>query len=96
MANVISYDLAILSEAKTEYESYAGEIQGLMEKIDRLVSGKLAEGWRGASYDAFMEQNQQVVKPAFDKMTKALNDIGQQIKTAVDNATAADNASKVM
>lgn len=96
MADVISYDLTILQEAKSEYEKYAGEIESLMSKINSLVNNKLAAGWKGASYDAFMNQNQQVVKPAFDKMSDALNEIGGQIQTAVNNATAADNASKVM
>lgn len=96
MANVISYDLPTLQAAKKEYENYAEEINTLMSKINNLVTGKLSAGWQGDSYQAFLAQNDQQVKPAFDKMSEALRTIGAQISTAEQNAIAADNASKVM
>ena len=96
MANVISYDLPKLKAAKKKYENYAEEINTLMSKINNLVTGDLSDGWRGDSYQAFLAQNDQQVKPAFDKMSEALRTIGEQISTAEQNAIAADNASKVM
>lgn len=95
MADLISYDLPTLQAAKKEYESYASEINALMQKINTLVTGQLAAGWKGDSYQAFLGQNEQQVKPAFTKMAEALNAIGVQISTAESNAIAADEASRV-
>ena len=95
MANLISYDLPVLQEAKREYDSYAQEINAMMAKINSLVTGKLAAGWKGDSYNAFLAQNDGQVKPAFAKMQEALNTIGVQIANAEKNAIAADQASRV-
>ena len=95
MANLISYDLPVLQEAKREYDNDANEISAMMTKINSLVNGKLAAGWKGESYNKFLAQNENQVKPAFNKMQEALNTIGEQIAIAEKNAIAADEASRV-
>ena len=93
--NLISYDLPVLQSAEKEYQQYAREITTMMGKINSLVTQKLAAGWKGASYDSFLEQEKADVEPALKKMNEALVIMAGQIRTAVQNAEAADTASKV-
>ena len=93
--NLISYDLPTLRAAEKQYNQYAGEITAMMKKSNTLVTQTLAAGWKGASYDSFLQQEKSDVEPAFTKMNAALELIAGQIRTAVQNAEAADQASRV-
>lgn len=93
--NQISYYLPALQKARRDYQSHASNIENLMSRINNLVHSELAAGWQGASYDAFLAQNDTTVKAAFAKMAEALSLIASQIANAEANAIAADEASRV-
>ena len=95
MANMMRFNVEILTAAQQKYNQYAEQISTLMGEINRLVADELSQGWEGDSYNAFRIQNENEVKPAFQKMQQALDVIASQINTAVKNAIAADQASKV-
>ena len=77
-----------LSAASTNLKNYAGELEGLIGKMQNVVSG-LPDCWEGAASTAYVQQFTDL-KPGLDKTKELIETIAKQIDQTLRAAQERD------